>query len=171
MGQEALALAERLAHPHTHAVTLDYASRVFRERHEVSKVEAQVNAHLALCNEQGFREGIARGAIARGWVLARQGQAKEAIKHICEGIAACKARGTQLDRSDQLAMLAEAYTFNGQPEKGLAVLEDALQHVEKTGERYYEAEIYRLYGELLLRRGEQATRRTGEEESQKSTGP
>ena len=152
MAQDALALAEHLAHPHTHAVTLDYVSQVLRERREVANMQAQVIAHLALCNEQDFREGIARGTIARGWVLAHQGQAEEAIRHISEGIAACEARGTQMDRSHQLAVLAEAYALNGQPDEGLAVLADALQHVEKTGGRYYEAEIYRLYGELTLQK-------------------
>lgn len=150
MAQDALALAERLAHPHTHAVTLDYVSQVFRERREVSTVQARMNSHLALCCEHDFREGIAQGTITQGWVFTRQGQAEEAIKHIGEGIAACEARGTQMDRSYQLAVLAEAYAFDGQPEEGLALLGDALQHVEQTGERYYEAEIYRLQGELLL---------------------
>jgi DNA-binding winged helix-turn-helix (wHTH) protein/predicted ATPase len=169
MGQEALALAEHLAHPHTHAVTLDYVSQVFRERREVSIVQAQMDSHIALCHEHDFREGIARGAIARGWILAHQGQVEEAIRHIGEGIAACEARGTEMDRSYQLAVLAEAYACNGQPDEGLAVLEDALQHVEKTGERYYEAEIYRLQGEFILQSGGQS--RKSESRSEKLPYP
>jgi predicted ATPase len=48
-------------------------------------------------------------------------------------------------------MLAEAYGGMGQAEAGLRLLAEALEHVEHTGERYYEAEVYRLKGELLLR--------------------
>jgi len=49
-----------------------------------------------------------------------------------------------------LALLAEAYGKGGQAEEGLHVLAEALAHVDKTGERYYEAELYRLKGELTL---------------------
>jgi predicted ATPase len=149
-GQEAVALAERLAHPYTRAVTLDFVSQVFRELREVPIVQTQTDGHLALCREQDFREGLARGIIARGWILAQQGQAKEGIIQIREGIAICEATGTQMDRSHHLAVLAEVYALNDQPDEGLAVLNDALQHVEKTGGRYYEAEIYRLKGQLTL---------------------
>ena len=60
-----------------------------------------------------------------------------------------------------LALLAEAYGKAGQVEEGLTALAEALAVVEKTGERLYEAELYRLYGELSLRGGETETGRTG----------
>jgi predicted ATPase len=50
-----------------------------------------------------------------------------------------------------LALLAEAHRNAGQVEEGLSVLAEALAAVDKTGERFYEAELYRLKGELLLR--------------------
>ena len=49
-----------------------------------------------------------------------------------------------------LALLAEAYGTMGQPEEGLHVLAEALALVDKTGERWYEPELHRLKGELLL---------------------
>src|SRR5207245_6628596 len=49
-----------------------------------------------------------------------------------------------------LARLAQAYGKVGQAEKGLAVLAEALDVMNKTGERFYEAELYRLEGELTL---------------------
>jgi predicted ATPase len=51
-----------------------------------------------------------------------------------------------------LALLAEAYGRGGQVEEGLCALAEALAAVEKTGERFYEAELHRLTGELLLAR-------------------
>jgi predicted ATPase len=51
-----------------------------------------------------------------------------------------------------LAFLAEAYGGDGQPEAGLQVLDEALAAVRDTGERMYEAELYRLKGDLLLMR-------------------
>jgi predicted ATPase len=61
-----------------------------------------------------------------------------------------RATGAEMFRPYWLALLAEAYGTLGEPEAGLTVLTEALTHVETTGERYYEAEIYRLKGELLL---------------------
>jgi len=49
-----------------------------------------------------------------------------------------------------LALLAEAYGKGGQVEAGLATVAEALECVDKTGERYHEAELYRLRGELTL---------------------
>ena len=60
------------------------------------------------------------------------------------------ATGAELGRPYFLALLAEACGSMGQPEAGLTALAEALTLVDKTGERHYEAEIYRLKGELLL---------------------
>ena len=51
------------------------------------------------------------------------------------------------------ALLARAYDIAGQIEEGLALLDDALQLVEKTGERWLDAELNRHKGQLLLRQG------------------
>jgi predicted negative regulator of RcsB-dependent stress response len=53
-------------------------------------------------------------------------------------------------QSYHLALLAEAYGTMRQPEAGLAVLTEALTLVDTTGERWYEPELYRLKGELLV---------------------
>ncbi|MFL5801681.1 MAG: hypothetical protein ACJ8CR_08050, partial [Roseiflexaceae bacterium] len=57
----------------------------------------------------------------------------------------------EISRTYQLTLLAEAYQSVGEPEAGLRVLAEALAQVEKTEERFWEAEIYRLKGELLLK--------------------
>jgi len=49
-------------------------------------------------------------------------------------------------------LLAEAYGKVGEAEQGLAALVEALAQVEKTGERFYEAELYRVKGELTLQK-------------------
>jgi predicted ATPase len=86
----------------------------------------------------------------RGWALAMQGQGEEGIAHLHQGLAALRAAGAELSRSRDLALLAEAYGKVGQTEAGLTVLAEALAVVDKTGERYWEAELHRLKGELLL---------------------
>src|SRR5262249_23025848 len=66
------------------------------------------------------------------------------------GLDAYRATGAAFQRPHFLSMLAEVYRSLGQPEAGLTALSEALTLVEKTGERYYAAELYRLRGELLL---------------------
>src|SRR5439155_8101223 len=67
------------------------------------------------------------------------------------GLAAWRAMGAEIMRPHFLALLAEAYGRLGQEEEGLSTLAEALAQVDKTGERYYEPELYRLQGELTLK--------------------
>jgi hypothetical protein len=60
------------------------------------------------------------------------------------------ATGAEIAQTYHLALLAQVHGRHGQPQEGLTLLAQALAAVDKTGERYYEAELYRLKGELLL---------------------
>jgi len=105
---------------------------------------------MALSTEQGFPYWLAMGTIVRGWALALQGQAEEGIAQIRQGLTAYRATGAEGARPYFLTLLAEAYAQRGQAEEGLAVVSEALETVEATGERFYEAELHRLQGELSL---------------------
>jgi len=86
----------------------------------------------------------------RGWAWAEQGQIEEGIEQIRQGLAAYQATGAEVAVPYFLARLAEAYGKVGQVGEGLALLDEALTVVDKTGERWWEAELHRLKGELLL---------------------
>jgi predicted ATPase len=88
----------------------------------------------------------------QGWALAVQAHSTVGMAQMWEGLAAWRAPGSELNRPWLLALLAEAYGQAGQAEAGLAVLAEALTLVDKTDERWYEAELYRLKGEILLGR-------------------
>jgi adenylate cyclase len=90
------------------------------------------------------------GSLLHGWVLAQQGQAQEGIEQMHQSLTAHRATGSEATRPCFLALLAEAYGTMGQPEAGLTMLAEALTLVDKTGERWYEPELYRLKGTLLL---------------------
>jgi predicted ATPase len=72
------------------------------------------------------------------------------VAHIHEGLEALQGTGLKVYRPWCLALLAEAYGQAGQPEAGLTVLAEALTLVAATEERWWEAELYRLQGALLL---------------------
>jgi predicted ATPase len=106
---------------------------------------------LSLAQEQGFSYFLAYGAGYRGWALAQHpGQTQEGIAQLTQGLGAYRATGAEVARSSFLALLAEAHGTMGQPEVGLRALDEALTLTDTTGERWYEPEMYRLKGELLL---------------------
>ena len=83
-------------------------------------------------------------------MLAQQGQAQEGIEQLRQGLIALHASGIEIARLYFLALLAEAYGTSGQPAAGLAVLVEALTRLDTTRDRWYEPELYRLKGALLL---------------------
>src|SRR5262249_52096722 len=84
----------------------------------------------------------------------QQGQ-EEGIAQMHQGLRAWQVLGSEIGRTWSLGMLTEAYGRVGQTEAGLTILADALAAVARTGERFWEAELYRLKGELLLQSGAQ----------------
>src|SRR5262245_11625757 len=100
--------------------------------------------------EQGFVLQLTRCTAIQGWVLVQRGQEEEGIAQIRQGLHAQRAVGAENLLSQVLAWLAEAYRRAEDAEAGLRVLAEALTLVTTTGGRVYEAELYRLKGELLL---------------------
>jgi len=147
---EALALAEGLSHPLSLAFALNFAAMLYQFRREWQQTYEQADAMIALCIDQGLPFFLAIGTILQGWALAEQGQGEEGIAQMHQGMASFRATGAEAFTPYDLALLAEAYGKGGQVEKGLSRLAEALAVVDKNGERFYEAELYRLKGELTL---------------------
>ncbi len=162
---EALTLAQKLAHPNTLGWALYCAAWLYQYRREPQDTQARAEAAITLSHEHGFPTWLTYGTVLQGWALAMQGQGERGIAQIHQGMATAWDMGTEMARSHFLALLAEAYGKTGQSEEGLSALAEALDFVEKTGERVYEAELYRLGGELLLRMGEEEKGRAGDEKS------
>ncbi|TEU12982.1 MAG: tetratricopeptide repeat protein, partial [Anaerolineales bacterium] len=155
--QEALALARELGHPFSLADVLCYAGCMFNEmRRDAPALKDHAEELIRLSNEKGFPGWLAEGTCFRGEALAMLGQVQEGMAQMREGMAAHQSVGVRLNLSEKLCSLAEAQAKAGQPEEGLATLAEALALVEETNERYCEAELYRLKGELLLAQGDDA---------------
>jgi class 3 adenylate cyclase/predicted ATPase len=150
--QETLTLARELAHPYSLAYALGFAARVHQLRREGRQVREQAEAAMTLSPEQGFSLYAAVGAILRGWALAVQGQEKDGIARIRQGLTSLRATGAAVFTPYYLALLAEAYGRDGQAGEGLTVVGEALAIVDKNEERWWEAELNRLKGELTLQK-------------------
>jgi class 3 adenylate cyclase/predicted ATPase len=147
---QALALAHALAHPFSQVVALLYAAMFHLLRREGPAAQERAETELALATAQGFPFWVAGGTIVRGWALATQGQTAEGIAQMRQGITAWRALGASVVLATYLATLAEVCGQVGQLEDAQHLLREAQTLVDSTGERYWEAEVYRLQGELLV---------------------
>ena len=149
--QEALALAQQIGHIPSLAYAAAFAARLAQYRRDVAATQARAEAVMALAAAHGLGHRVEHGRLLRGWVLAMQGDAAAGVAHIQQGLVAVQGTGPKVFHPYYLALLAEAYGQAGQPEAGLQVLTEAVTLVATTEERWWEAELYRLKGELLLR--------------------
>lgn len=155
--KEALAIARKSSDPFSLALSLMFAAELYQRRGEPEQALEYANAAVELSSERGFPFYLARASILRGWALARQGRHEEGISLIHQGLDAHETSGAALGRPSLLGLLADAYGRAGQPEEALSVLGDALALVNNTDERFDEATLVRLKGELILQsRGEKA---------------
>jgi predicted ATPase len=147
---EMLALAQELSHPFTLAFALNWAACVHRFRREWSPLHKRAEEVIALSREHGFAQRVATGTILQGGALAEQGQRQAGIEQICQGLAAFRATGSEVGLPQYASLLIEAYRAVGQVEEAFRVLAEALVLVGKHREHFWEAELHRLKGQLLL---------------------
>jgi predicted ATPase len=148
--QEALALAQQIGHTPSLAHAQFFATLLAQYRWDMAATSARADALIAFATAQGLAHRVEQGRILRGWALALQGDAAAGVAHILQGLAARQDVEHKLGRPYYLTLLVEAYSQAGQPEAGLTALAEAGTLVEATEERWWEAEVYRLKGALLL---------------------
>jgi len=148
--QEALTLAQEVSHVYSLAFALHFATLLHQSRREVQFVQEQAEATIALSSEHGFIITLGAGVRMRGWALVEQGLAEQGIEQICQGLTIWRAQRSNLGLTQLLGLLAEAFGKGGQAAEGLDVLSKALIAVDENSEHHYEAELYRLKGELHL---------------------
>ena len=147
---QALTLAQALAHPYSQAVALVFAAVCSILCREHRSVQERAEAAVAITQEWGIPTWSAASTFCRGWAQAAQGQGAAGIAQMRQGLVSWQTLGFALVEPYWLTLLAEAYGQVGQPEEGLRVLSEALSVLNSNGERFWEAELYRLKGALLL---------------------
>ena len=151
LSRKALALAQEQAHPFTLSLTLatDAIFQFMRQEGDTSL--EQIDVSLMLSTEHGFSYLKALGTVLQGRALVRSQGVEAGIAQMHQGLVALRATEAELLRPCLLAFLAEACASGGQIEAGLCALDEAMIAVNQHTERFFEAELYRLRGELLLR--------------------
>jgi predicted ATPase len=149
-GEEALVLAAELDHPFSTVWALAFGGRAYRRHGMVQRVQQISEQQAILGSEYGIRLAEAESLINSGWVLSKRGQRGEGIAQVNRGLAIWQSTGMTLHFPEFLVLLAEMYVAAGQPDKAANALERSREIMCQTEERYHEAELCRLEGELLL---------------------
>jgi predicted ATPase/class 3 adenylate cyclase len=148
-----VAEARRLAHLPSLASVLAFGAVPFALVGNDAVLSEWADQLVALASEQGLPFWGAIGTGYGGWVKVRKGEVSEGISLLRNGTAAFRGTGAELFAPYPVSLLASACQIAGRIEESLTVLDAALQIVERTGERWFAAALYRHKGELLLRQG------------------
>ena len=111
----------------------------------------QVDELLALADERGAPFWKALGTAVRGWLFAETGNASDAVAAITSGITSLRSTGAALYEPWHLWYLAMAYAELGQPDDARRCIDDAIDKVERSKEKWCEAEVHRIAGEIALK--------------------
>jgi serine/threonine protein kinase/predicted ATPase len=132
------------------SIALFNAAKIHQLRREAEATAEFARALMSLAEEQAFPVWFAAGTVLAGWAETQLGDRGAGTVRIRQGITAWLDSGAAMMHPYFLGLLAEVLSADGQVDEGLEILARALKLVETTGERYYEAELHRLRGELLL---------------------
>jgi predicted ATPase len=149
----AIAEGRRLAHPPSLALSLAYGTRLLSLDGDNAILNEWVEQLVAATTEHGFALWRAHGTIFRGWVKVKNGEVAKGISLLHSGSSAYGVTGAEAGMPHFMALLARAHDIAGQVEETVTLLDDALQIVERTGERWFAAELNRHKGQFLLQQG------------------
>lgn len=148
--EETMAGVENFGRDHDLAFTLAigicpmlYLSR----QYDQAKVQAERLLQLACRKELHYFVPFAE--VILGSMQVRESQPPGGLDQIKGGIGHYRAGGQKTFLTFCLALLAESL---GEDAEASDVLDESLALVNETGERFFEAELWRLRGEFLLKR-------------------
>ncbi|MFL5281228.1 MAG: response regulator [Rhodopila sp.] len=150
--REALALAERTAHPMTLAVAQRAMSYIHMFRREPAEARLWAERLIALCEDHQLPLLLSQGGIQLGWALIEQGDLQTGILQMRNGLTGLSATGAEVGLPFFAALLGEAYAKDGRPDQGIMEIDQALATAERNGAWFQGPDILRLKGELLRQR-------------------
>jgi class 3 adenylate cyclase/predicted ATPase/tRNA A37 threonylcarbamoyladenosine biosynthesis protein TsaE len=148
--REALSLASGLSHPHSVAFAFVFAALLERVCGDTPSAREHAHAAVQLASEHGIAQWLAAATVLLGSVLAVEGEHGAGIDRIHHGMAAWRAASAEILRPVWLALLAGACRDCGDYRGGVRALDEALTLISRTKEHWYEPEVLRLKGELML---------------------
>jgi class 3 adenylate cyclase/predicted ATPase len=146
--QNSLTLARELSHATTMSSALFWTAWFDQVRGEKQSLQARIHEGVALATEQRFSRAQVQATFLEGWLLVEEGHVETGIAQMLKIFVTGQDSGRFHIR--QAALLAEAYRKSGQTVEGLNVVNNAIARTQLTEFRFYDAELHRIRGELLL---------------------
>ena len=131
------------------ALTLTSLSQIHCGSYAVAN--AQLDEAIMLANEKGAVFWKVGGMLVQGCLFAIAGKASDAVRTITSGLSAWRATGTTVWVPTYLSYLTRAYAELGQFDEASRCISEAIVAVQTTNESWYEADIYRIAGEIALK--------------------
>lgn len=148
--RRALTLSEQSNIPYILANTYGFTSQLSFYLRDWGMALRMAEELLALADEHGFEFWKCEGPLLRGSALTELGREEEGIQLLHEKLSQTDVATSEMGRPRFLSVLAAAYGKRGQPEAGLALMDEALATVQQSDVYMHEAELWRMKGELLL---------------------
>jgi predicted ATPase len=170
---EAIAAANRMRHPFSQAIALDYAAMLHVFRGESRAALERGREAVELCSRYGFAYYLAMANVLTGWAAAAEGDVEAGLAQLREGLDGMRHLGAEIRMPYYFTLLAETFGRAGLVGEALASLSTGFAFVSKNGEEWAVAELHRVQGDLLaaegklesarasFRQGLEAARRSG----------
>ncbi|WP_394828484.1 protein kinase domain-containing protein [Pendulispora albinea] len=149
--------AEREGYPANCVQALIHLSAWYNQCEAFDVARRLADDMALLCGEDGFEGPFAMAQFVRGWSRLGKGD-RHGIRELEEGVSGRRKAGDESGMSMCLAVLARARLQQGSLDEALRTMDEAMAIVESKGERFFEAELYRLRGEALFAKGADASR-------------
>ena len=164
-GDAALALGHEVAHPFSLGFALNFVTWVHYCRGDTAATRAYAEQLIALATNEGFPFWLAGATHFLAWAMVSEGDVGGGLERMRAGQAAWRATGAGLGLPSHIGRLAESLLIAGQLDAAAAAVAEAQAFVADSGQRYYEAELHRLRGEILWRTQGHASRATADVEA------
>jgi class 3 adenylate cyclase/predicted ATPase len=148
-GEEGLRRSEGLGHPNTRAFTLCHAAKLIALTRDARATIPLANATVEFATEQGYAQWLAEAWVFRGWARAELGELEAGVAELDRGARAYRASGAVHWRGTHLGLHGRVLALQGRLDEARDLLAEALRHTRSTGERWFEADLERIMGEVL----------------------
>ncbi len=148
----ALDRAATLGHPLTETYVHTFAALLAQMRDDPSAALSHATTAVTIASEHAIPVFHALASTPLAWATGRRGGDGLSLEH--EALAGMARTGTAVTLTAAKATLAELLAAAGDTAAALAAIDDAIDILQRTEERYYESELHRLRAEMLAGRGD-----------------
>jgi predicted ATPase len=150
LSEEGITRARAIEEPFTLAIALDYAAMLYQFDHNYLAAQKLTEEVIELCTKHHFAYYLAWARIIHGWTTICAGDSGVGLAEMRTGLDDFEKTGAGLRLPYYLSLLADGQGRNGQPEKALATVDLALQRANTNGEKWHNADLFRLRAQMLL---------------------